>query len=170
MSKSAQYLAWANDQDLAEERVLAAVLRPVRILDSQPLTLYWATISGRWDDDAHFFEPLLRGGLVIERKTQAITHGTSLPTYGRLSLALASGETVDEADQVTTDQIVGGDYAFYGQPISLYSGGPSLAWEHWGLLLSGYMGHPSPGSLPFYGQDEAVFKTLVPPNVFVGSV
>ena len=92
--------------------------------------------------------------------------GISRPVVGDLRLTLASGAYLDPLNQVSADALVGGDYAFFGQPIVIYQGGPDLDWEDWAVLLDGYMGHPSPTTLPFYGKDEAVFQIQVPPNVY----
>ena len=166
MSLTANYIAWGNNPDT--EKVIAAVLRPVLISTGSTLTLYWADSAGKWDDGAHFFEPVITGGPSIENSTQILTHGVSRPTFGALRLGLVSGSTVDLQNLVAADSLVGGAYAWHGQPITIYSGGPALAWADWAVLLDGYMGHPSPTSLPFYGKDEAVFKIKVPPNVYVG--
>jgi len=164
MSLSPAYIAWASDPDTT--KVIAAQLTPLRVADQTPLELFWADLGGKWDG-VYFYEPVITTGPTIEYSTQIITHGVSRPVFGALGLSLVSGSFLDPLNQVRADELVGGDYAFYGQPIVIYQGGPDLDWEDWAELLNGYMGHPSPSSLPFYGRDEMVFKVQIPPNVYV---
>lgn len=163
MSPSAAYLTWAQRPNA--QRVIAAHLAPMRVSDQSTLDLYWASMGGRWDG-INYFEPVIMGGPDIEYSTQIITHGVSRPVFGALRLGLASGSYLDPQNQISADVLVGGDYAFYGQPIVIYHGGPSLDWEDWTVLLDGHMGHPSPAEMPFYGRDEQVFKVQIPPNSY----
>ncbi len=165
MSLSAAYLAWANDP--GAEKVIAAVLCPVLISSGVGVDFFWASMGGWWDGE-HWFEPVILGGFSLELSTQIISHGVSRPSYGSLRLGLVSGAAVDQHNLVSAGELVGGDYAWTGQPLTIYSGGPDLDWADWAVVFNGYSGQLSPSGLPYYGRDEAVFRRQAPPNVYVG--
>lgn len=138
---TAAWIAWAARKNT--QKVIAALLSPMRVADSTVVPLYTANTGGAWDG-VHSWKPNVQSVSEFNQTADAIVYGRTILAEGSLELKVQGPRFVDQGNSITWDQLLTpGAYAWFGQAAQLWVGGPDLAWADWAQLPVAYMGQPS---------------------------